>query len=64
MQTAKKPVKLSPKGRIICPNCNRATAQEVRPDTQAANLKVWCRGCKQSFLVNIDSGQCSLSSPC
>lgn len=50
-------------GRIVCPKCRHATQQVIRPDTTAENLQVFCRQCKNEFLVNIDSGQCS-SSPC
>lgn len=51
-------------GRIECPRCRRLTSQVVRPDTAAKNLQVYCRSCKWVGVVNIDSGQCSTSSPC
>lgn len=51
-------------GRIVCPQCRSKTSQVIRPDTYARNLQVFCRECKWIGIVNIDSGQCSVSSPC
>ena len=51
-------------GRIVCPICHTKTGQEIRKSTTAKNLPVYCRQCKNQTLVNIENGQCSLSSPC
>lgn len=31
---------------------------QIRPDTTAENLPVFCRQCKLELTVNIDKGQC------
>lgn len=48
-------------GYIVCPVCRFKTSQQIRPDTEAKNLRVWCRKCKQVTVVNIEHGQCFLS---
>ncbi len=48
-------------GYIVCPNCGFKTTQILRPDTQAKNLRVWCRECKHVAVVDIAFGQCFLS---
>ena len=48
-------------GYIVCPCCRFKTNQQLRQDTQAKNLRVWCRKCKQVTVVDIDNGQCFLS---
>lgn len=48
-------------GKVVCPICKRKTDQTVEPDTRAENLRLWCRRCKSSFVVNIDLGACSAS---
>ncbi|MBE5054771.1 hypothetical protein INF37_01965 [Pseudoflavonifractor sp. DSM 107456] len=48
-------------GYVICPVCKRRTSQMIRPDTQARRLQLWCRHCKATTIVNIESGQCFLS---
>ena len=65
LQNPREAVKLDIRNhKIVCPRCGRGTQQVVRPDTSAMNLQVFCRLCKAEFVVNIDSGQCSTSSPC
>lgn len=48
-------------GKVVCPVCKRKTDQTVRLDTKAENFPLWCRRCKNSFVVNIDLGACSVS---
>ena len=48
-------------GYIVCPVCRFKTSQQLRSDTEAVNLRVWCRKCKQVTVVNIAHGQCFLS---
>ena len=48
-------------GYIVCPSCRFKTSQQIRQDTQARRLLVWCRKCKQVTVVDIDRGQCFLS---
>lgn len=48
-------------GYIVCPCCRFKTSQQIRPDTQAKNLRVWCRKCKNISVVDIADGQCFLS---
>lgn len=51
-------------GLVVCPNCRQKTSLTMRPDTAARNLKLWCRRCKASYLVNIADGQCYVLSRC
>lgn len=44
-------------GRLICPTC-RAKLIRILPDTEAANLQVFCRKCKTELKIDIKSGQC------
>lgn len=48
-------------GTIVCPCCRCKTSQQIRPDTHAKNLQVWCRKCKHTAVVDIEHGQCFLS---
>ena len=48
-------------GYVICPSCKMKTNQVVRPETVARHLQLWCRHCKATYIVNIESGQCFLS---
>ncbi len=48
-------------GTIVCPGCRSKTSQQLRPDTEARNLPVWCRKCKRVTVVNLSHGQCFLS---
>ena len=48
-------------GYVMCPSCKLRTSQAVRPETVARNLQLWCRHCKATYIVNIESGQCFLS---
>ena len=52
-------------GWVTCPVCrkNRRLIQ-IKPDTEARNLSLWCRNCKAVFLVNIEHGQCFVLSRC
>lgn len=49
-------------GRYVCPDCKQITHQVARRDTEAKNLLLWCRNCKAKFLVNIENGQCFVTS--
>lgn len=53
---------LSPAGRIVCPACGRATRHEVRPDTVAIRLPIWCHRCKRRYLAEIHGGNVRLSA--
>ena len=48
-------------GYVVCPSCKFNTTQRLRPDTEAKNLRVWCRKCKHVSVVDIERGQCFLS---
>lgn len=51
-------------GRYVCPVCGSTTQQTADLDTQAENLRLWCRKCKTKFITNIVDGQCSVVSRC
>jgi len=51
-------------GMYVCPVCRQKTNQAASSDTQAMNLRLWCRHCKTVHIVNIISGQCSIVSRC
>lgn len=62
MPTIEKSGKLVIKdGYVMCPSCKLRTSQAVRPETVARNLQLWCRHCKATYIVDIESGQCFLS---
>ena len=46
-------------GYLVCPNCrkNRHLIQ-VKPDTEARNLVLYCRVCKTEHIVDIVKGEC------
>lgn len=46
-------------GYLGCPHClqNKRLLQ-VRPNTMAENLTLYCRFCKTETIVDIDKGQC------
>lgn len=45
-------------GYLICPICRRnRRLMKIRPDTSAQNLVVFCRECKNEFIVDISKGQ-------
>ena len=48
-------------GYVVCPTCRNKTTQIVRPDTKARHLQLWCRHCKATHIVDIESGQCFYS---
>lgn len=46
-------------GFLVCPHCRRNRRLiQVRPDTRAERLVVFCRDCKHEIVVNIEQGQC------
>lgn len=46
-------------GYLVCPNCRRNKRLiQVRPETRAERLVVFCRDCKTETIVDIDKGQC------
>lgn len=45
-------------GWLLCPSCRRRKVLQVRPDTTAKNLIVYCRDCRTETMVDIDQGQC------
>lgn len=45
-------------GWITCPVCRRnRRLLRIDPETQADNLPVYCRDCKQEIILHIDRGQ-------
>lgn len=45
-------------GWVTCPVCKRnRRLLRVEPETQAWDLPVYCRDCKQEIVLNIDRGQ-------
>ncbi len=46
-------------GYLICPICrtNRRLLP-IEPDTEAKNLRVYCRVCKKRIKLDISKGQC------
>lgn len=46
-------------GYLICPRCHRNKRLiQVRPDTKAERLRVFCRDCKAEIIVDMDRGKC------
>lgn len=45
-------------GYLVCPACRRRKILQIRPDTSAKNLIVYCRDCRRESVVNIEQGQC------
>ena len=46
-------------GWASCPACRRNhRLLQVRPDTEARNLIVYCRACKREFKIDIVKGEC------
>ncbi len=45
-------------GWLLCPACGRQKVLQVRPDTSAKNLIVYCRMCREESMVDIEQGQC------
>lgn len=61
MNIAPKHGKLLPvrDGWLTCPACRRnRRLQQIRPDTSATCLVVFCRDCKREIIVDIDKGEC------
>jgi len=44
-------------GFVRCPTC-RAKLMQVRQDTRAEKLIIYCRRCKTEYSVDIKMGQC------
>lgn len=45
-------------GYLLCPSCERQKVLQLRPDTSAKNLIVYCRYCRTETVVDIEQGQC------
>ena len=45
-------------GWLMCPSCRRRKVLQVRPETSAKNLIVYCRDCRSETMVEIEQGQC------
>lgn len=39
-------------GWIICPSCSKKLLRAL-PDTEAANLPVWCTRCRREYIAEI-----------
>lgn len=40
-------------GFLLCPVCGKHKVQRIVPETEAKNLVVYCRHCRQESVVNI-----------
>lgn len=38
---------------VLCPICGGKTRTKIRPDTEAKNLPIFCKICKNKLLVDI-----------
>lgn len=38
---------------VLCPICGNKTRTKIRPDTEAKNLPILCRVCKNEVVVDI-----------
>lgn len=38
---------------VLCPICGGKTRTKIRPDTEAKNLPIFCKICKNGFTVDI-----------
>lgn len=47
-------IEINNKRQIICPNCRRATAVRVNPDTMLKSFPLYCPWCKKEAIVNKD----------
>lgn len=64
MQTERKGRVLAVKnGRIVCPFCKAKYLQILYPATEARMLPLYCRQCKNTAVVNILGGVCTLARP-
>ena len=59
LQELQKRGKLTVKdGWVTCPVCRRNRRLiRIEPETVATDLPVFCRGCKNEIILNIDRGQ-------
>lgn len=42
---------------VLCPICGGKTRTKIRPDTEAKNLPIFCKICKNEFLLNVEPFQ-------
>lgn len=64
MQTEQKGRVLAVKnGRIVCPICRAKFLQMLCCDTEARRLPLYCRQCKNTTVVNISGGVCTIARP-
>ncbi|MCI9448572.1 MAG: conjugal transfer protein [Lachnospiraceae bacterium] len=42
---------------VLCPICGGKTRTKIRPDTEAKNLPILCRLCKNEVVVDIKGGK-------
>lgn len=46
-------------GFLICPRCKRnRKLLQIRPETSAKELTVFCRMCKNEITIDVDEGEC------
>lgn len=38
---------------VLCPICGGKTRTKIRPDTEAKNLPIFCKICKNEFMADI-----------
>lgn len=41
---------------VLCPICGGKTRTKIRPDTEAKNLPIFCKICKNEVLMDIKDG--------
>lgn len=46
---------------ILCPICGGKTRTKIRPDTEAKNLPILCRLCKNEVVVDIKDNKAEKS---
>lgn len=45
-------IKISDKGFIICPKCNRQTKTKINPDTELKRFPLFCPWCKKETIIS------------
>ena len=45
---------------VLCPICGGKTRTKIRPDTEAKNLPIFCKICKNEVLMDIKDLKCEV----